>query len=515
MIDYFHDIHKEFPYTELYVYRGRDSFDKCPDLLEIMDKYDYIHYKGKVTQEILSDKFSKSDIWMYPCSFTETYCMSGLEALRGGCYCICNNLAALNDTIGDRGVIIKGSVKSNGIINKDTKQLFIASVRKALEDPKHKRTKQLNAIKWAKRQTWKDRAKEWQEMFQITDDNNESEQCDIGDWVCIPGSDSYGHDISYVPAKSVKQLKELASMMNDCVAFNSYGYFKKAVTNPSKWLSMPDIKLYVKRDIYNDIKANNNCVGPEYITDINPSTITELPTFYIINLPYREDRRQNITTRMNKYNINHEFVEAELKTSPMIDYYGWNGSHLNNMGKGYDRLAEFGCFASHLKAIRKFIDSGSEYGVIAEDDITLRKDFDRLLGGVMNTIPDQTPLVLLSVSNQKPFLEWDKTHGKPKENRINLIRIDRMECWGTLAYIISREYALKVIETYDKPFYLIDPNLLRIKDRVTSELITMNSKGYYTYPLLVLEELSKSDINDLNHIHHRRLFEWCGFDNYE
>jgi len=489
LIDYFHDIHKEFPHTELYVYRGKDSF-KNNNLLDIMKKYNYIHYGGKITQEEVAEKFVESDVWLYPTQFTETYCMSALEALRGGCYCIASDLAALKDTIGDRGVLVLGNTKTES-----TKKLFINEVRSYLQG----KTKN-SGIEWAKEQTWDRIAKQWISLFSLNPKP-------IDDWVCVSGVDSYGYDISYIGYQNIETLKEMASMMDDCVGFNSYGYFKKHISPNEKWVKIPDIKLYIKKDKYIPPVFLNDIINIPYGNDVSDIG------FYIINLPYRKDRRTNITKRMEKYNLSYEFIQAETKESSLTKYYSWNSDHLNNMGKGYNREAEFACFASHLKAIRKFVDSGNSYGIIMEDDVTLREGFNEILSTILNNISD-APLVLLCVSNRKPYLECDTKHGKPKDNCVHLIKMDWKECWGALGYIISKEYALKVLGLYDKPFNRIDPTLLRIKNRVTSELITMNSQGYYTYPPLVLEELSLSDINNKNPKHHEKLFEWCVFENY-
>ena len=162
LINYFHDVHKEFPESELYVYRGEESFnnDKCRELIDIMNNCNYIHYKGKVTQEQLAIEFLKTDIWLYPTWFSETYCMSGLEAMRGGCYCIASDLAALHDTISDRGVLIKGDISTDKI-----KCEFLNAVRKALTDDDHKLNIQTKAIEWSKNQTWKHRSDSWMSIM--------------------------------------------------------------------------------------------------------------------------------------------------------------------------------------------------------------------------------------------------------------------------------------------------------------------------------------------------------------
>jgi glycosyltransferase involved in cell wall biosynthesis len=161
LVEYFDDIKKEFPLSELYIYRDIKSFENYSGLLEKINKNKSIHYKGKLDQKDLVLEFIKSDIWLYPTSFSETYCMSGLEALRSGCYCIATNLAALKDTIGDRGVLIDGDAK-----NPEIKQIFLNEVRKVLTNDDLKISLQKKAFEWAKTQTWNKVGKEWLKLIQ-------------------------------------------------------------------------------------------------------------------------------------------------------------------------------------------------------------------------------------------------------------------------------------------------------------------------------------------------------------
>ena len=67
-----------------------------------------IHYHGWVNKQTLSEAWLSSDIWFYPCTFMETFCLTALEAALTKTLVITNNLAALQNTVGHRGVIIKG-----------------------------------------------------------------------------------------------------------------------------------------------------------------------------------------------------------------------------------------------------------------------------------------------------------------------------------------------------------------------------------------------------------------------
>jgi len=67
-----------------------------------------IYYYGWVDKKTLADSWLSADVWFYPCTFMETFCLTALEAALTKTLVITNNLAALQNTVGHRGVIIKG-----------------------------------------------------------------------------------------------------------------------------------------------------------------------------------------------------------------------------------------------------------------------------------------------------------------------------------------------------------------------------------------------------------------------
>jgi tetratricopeptide (TPR) repeat protein len=67
-----------------------------------------IHYHGWVSKKKLAEAWLTSDIWFYPCTFAETFCLTALEAASSKTFVVTNDLAALQNTVGNRGLIIKG-----------------------------------------------------------------------------------------------------------------------------------------------------------------------------------------------------------------------------------------------------------------------------------------------------------------------------------------------------------------------------------------------------------------------
>ena len=64
---------------------------------------------GWVNKTKLKREWSNHEYWFYPCNFMETCCLTGYEAAASKTLCITTDLAALKETIGDRGIIIPGT----------------------------------------------------------------------------------------------------------------------------------------------------------------------------------------------------------------------------------------------------------------------------------------------------------------------------------------------------------------------------------------------------------------------
>ena len=83
-----------------------------------------IYYHGWVSKKTLAAAWMKADIWFYPCTFMETFCLTALEAAATKTLVITNNLAALQNTVGNRGVIIKGDPMTEEWCEKALNKVF-------------------------------------------------------------------------------------------------------------------------------------------------------------------------------------------------------------------------------------------------------------------------------------------------------------------------------------------------------------------------------------------------------
>lgn len=108
------------PDAELHIYYGWKNFEKFgaqypylrefqTKLMNLLVRSTGVVQHGRVDQKTLAEEFQKSSIWLYPTYFTETYCITAVEAQLAGVIPVTNHLAALAETV-KAGVIIDGDV---------------------------------------------------------------------------------------------------------------------------------------------------------------------------------------------------------------------------------------------------------------------------------------------------------------------------------------------------------------------------------------------------------------------
>lgn len=79
---------------------------------------------GWVTQKVLRECWATSHIWLYPCIFHETCCLTAYEAAASKTIAITNNLAALEESVGDRGISVLGNPETEEWQDKTLKEVF-------------------------------------------------------------------------------------------------------------------------------------------------------------------------------------------------------------------------------------------------------------------------------------------------------------------------------------------------------------------------------------------------------
>ena len=161
-------IFEKEPSSSLYIYadvNNKWSNDvepaKMNEIRILLDKYKVnknglgIHYCGWVKKNELADAWLTSEFWFYPCTFMETFCLTALEAASSKTLAITNHLAALQDTVGNRGVIINGDATTQEWQDQALKQIFYYMDEKN----KNQKEKFINInYEWSLNLTWEKQA---------------------------------------------------------------------------------------------------------------------------------------------------------------------------------------------------------------------------------------------------------------------------------------------------------------------------------------------------------------------
>jgi tetratricopeptide (TPR) repeat protein len=162
-------IYEKEPRATLHIYSDIDNEwsnkvepDKMQQIRDLLKQYKSeesclgIHYHGWVKKSVLEEAWKHADIWFYPCTFMETFCLTALEAAKSKTFVITNDLAALQNTVGNRGCIIKGDPTIQEWQQSALEQVFFYM------DENNKKLKEQFIEKnyeWSINLSWKEQAK--------------------------------------------------------------------------------------------------------------------------------------------------------------------------------------------------------------------------------------------------------------------------------------------------------------------------------------------------------------------
>jgi len=104
---------QEFSQLNLHIFYGFDNWKKAikhrntPDevrtleMIESLMEQPGVTYHGRISQARLAEEQMKTSLWVYPTTFTETYCITATECMLAGAVPICTTVAALATTVPD------------------------------------------------------------------------------------------------------------------------------------------------------------------------------------------------------------------------------------------------------------------------------------------------------------------------------------------------------------------------------------------------------------------------------
>jgi len=169
----------KYPYANLHIYSDINgkwvndfSGDMMTQIRDLLKKYAEkesedskklnIFYYGWVNKTVLAESWKTSEYWFYPCTFMETFCLTALEAALTKTLAITNGLAALQNTVGDRGLCIPGDATDAAWQDRALEELFFIMS----EDGKKTRDRMVEEnYNWALNLSWEKQAKRLENVF--------------------------------------------------------------------------------------------------------------------------------------------------------------------------------------------------------------------------------------------------------------------------------------------------------------------------------------------------------------
>ena len=112
-----------------------------------------IVYHGWVSKPTLAKAWASADYWLYPCTFMETFCLTALEAAISKTLCITNGLAALQNTVGDRGICVEGDATT-----REWQESALTALFSIMENREMRETLVDKNYKWVFNLTWENQA---------------------------------------------------------------------------------------------------------------------------------------------------------------------------------------------------------------------------------------------------------------------------------------------------------------------------------------------------------------------
>ena len=352
--------------------------------------YPTIINHGWVKKHTLASYWKQSQVWLYPCKFAETFCLTALEAAITKTMVFTNDLAGLQDTVGNRGFIIKGDSTTNEWTIHLLKQLF-----EYLDNPIIGENLINANYEWALTHSWIDRTQYLLNNF--IKNNDKTIESIINETNNLTKQTNKNTHIVFVQNDEIKSNTEsLTKPITDIEMANQILKDNILVFNKSFDTSMT-INVNDTLISVNGLKHNYNVSLsnlPENISVIAQTQTTLLDRIYYINL----NRKTNRNSHFLQQCITHEIPLDKISRFSAIDglnyvfsndeQYLFRNVDYKNMRT---RLQIMGNQLSHYNIFKEMVLQNYKYIIICQDDIVFKTGFYESINNVLenlSSIPD-------------------------------------------------------------------------------------------------------------------------------
>jgi predicted O-methyltransferase YrrM len=301
-----------------------------------------IYYYGWVNKEVLAEAWLSADIWFYPCTFKETFCLTALEAALTKTLVITNNLAALQNTVGQRGVIIKGEPTDI-----EWQERALLKIKKYLDPQNENLKNQLvkNNYEWASTLSWETQSQKLLEQYILPE---KLEYKGMYNWT---NDAPFGHKSYFL----------------ETIEYFNNNYVK--VRQSEEPIRVLEVGTYAGISLINIVKLIPKSVGIgvdrwsnyiEFGADKKVEMLGNMDELEVESSFYKNVQVEGLTDRISGIKgDSYELLFEMMKENKMFDFIYVDGSHL---------LLD--CY-SDLILSWKLLEKG---GILAIDDYLYNKD---------------------------------------------------------------------------------------------------------------------------------------------
>jgi glycosyltransferase involved in cell wall biosynthesis len=159
-------VRETYPDIELHVFYGIEHLHKWghaelqKTLETMMAERPWVKYHGATQQDVLMGHLKEASIWLHPCDFIETSCITAMEMIAAGVYPVTRRLGGLMDTLSKSEKLGMATLLDSDCITESEYKLYIDATLDALNKKKWE-TVSCNPDEIS----WESVAKEWLEVL--------------------------------------------------------------------------------------------------------------------------------------------------------------------------------------------------------------------------------------------------------------------------------------------------------------------------------------------------------------
>ncbi len=154
------ELRKDFPDLELHCFYGIEHLPQWghqalhDKLLSMFKTRPWVKYHGKTEQSVLAGHLKEAVMWLHPCDFIETSCITAMEMIASGVYPVTRRLGGLKNTLAQAETDGMATLLNHDCVTPEEFAAYTQAAREALLERRWERTGfqtfDPNSLSWEK-----------------------------------------------------------------------------------------------------------------------------------------------------------------------------------------------------------------------------------------------------------------------------------------------------------------------------------------------------------------------------